>query len=38
MYHLPWLEDPALRVDQPNAVTLELEAAREIGGIEHTAP
>jgi hypothetical protein len=35
--HLPRLENPALWVDQRNAFTAELEAAREIGGIQHTA-
>jgi hypothetical protein len=35
--HLPGLEDAALRVNQRNAVAVELEPAREIGGIQHTA-
>jgi len=35
VFHLPWLEDPALRVDERNALTAKLEPAREIGGIEH---
>ena len=33
--HLPRLEDPALRVDQRNALAAELEPAREIAGIQH---
>jgi hypothetical protein len=33
---LPGLEDPALRVDQWNAVALELKPGREIAGIEHS--
>ena len=37
VFHLPRLENPALRVDQRNAFTAELEPAREIGGIEHAA-
>jgi hypothetical protein len=32
-----WLENPAPRVDQRNAVAAELEPAREIGGIENPA-
>ena len=35
--HLPRLENPALRVDQWNAFTAELKAAREIREIEHAA-
>jgi hypothetical protein len=37
VFHLPGLEDPALRVDQRNALALELEAEREIGGIQDAA-
>jgi len=33
--HLPRLEDPALRVDQRNALAAELEADRKIGGVQH---
>jgi hypothetical protein len=33
--HLPRLENPALRVDQRNAFTADLESAREIGGIQN---
>jgi len=36
VFHLPRLENPPLRVDQRNAVTAELEPAREIAGIEHS--
>jgi hypothetical protein len=35
--HLARLEDPALRVGQRNALAAELEAAREIAGIQHAA-
>jgi hypothetical protein len=35
--HLPRLENPALRVDQWNAFTAELEAAREISRTKNTA-
>jgi hypothetical protein len=38
VFHLARLEDPALRIDQRNAVTAELETTREISGIEHSAP
>jgi hypothetical protein len=34
VFHLPRLENPALRIDQRNALAAELEPAREIGGIE----
>jgi hypothetical protein len=37
VFHLPWFENPALRVDQWNALAPELKPAREIGGIEHAA-
>jgi hypothetical protein len=37
MCHLLRPENPAPRVDQRNAVAAELEAAQEIGGIEHAA-
>jgi hypothetical protein len=37
MFHLPRLEDPALRIDQRNALAAELEPAREIAGIQHAA-
>jgi hypothetical protein len=37
VFHLPWLENPALRVNQRNTFTTEFEAEREIGGIEHAA-
>ena len=35
--HLPRLEDPALRLDQRNALAAELEPAREMGGIENSS-
>jgi hypothetical protein len=35
--HLARLEDPALRVDQRDALTAELESAREICGVENSA-
>jgi hypothetical protein len=34
---LPGLEDPALRIDQRDALTAEIKPAREIGRIEHAA-
>jgi hypothetical protein len=37
VFHLTRLEDPALWVDQRNALAAELEPASEIGGIEHPA-
>jgi hypothetical protein len=37
VFHLPGLEDPALRVDQRNSVAAELKPACEIGGIENPA-
>ena len=37
VFHLPRLENPPLRVDQRKPVAAELEAGREIGGIEHSA-
>ena len=37
VFHLPWFENPALRVNQRDALTAEIEPAREIGGIEHAA-
>jgi hypothetical protein len=33
VFHLPGLENPALRVDQWNAFTAEIEPARKIGGV-----
>jgi hypothetical protein len=32
VFHLPRLENPALRVDQRNALAVELEPTREVGG------
>jgi hypothetical protein len=37
VFHLPRLENPALRVDQRDALAAELEPACEIGGIQHPA-
>jgi hypothetical protein len=37
VFHLPRLEDPTLRIDQRNALAVELEPAREISGIDHPA-
>ncbi len=38
VFHLPRLENPALRIHEGDALAAELEPAREIGGIEHPAP
>jgi hypothetical protein len=37
VFHLPWLENPALWVDQRNAFAPELETARKTGGIQNSA-
>jgi hypothetical protein len=37
VFHLPRFEDPALRIDQRNALAAELKPTREIGGIERSA-
>jgi len=37
VFHLPGLEDSALRVDQRKLVAAELEPSREISGIEDAA-
>jgi hypothetical protein len=38
VFLLPRLANPALRVDQRNAVAAKLEPGREIGGIERRRP
>jgi hypothetical protein len=37
VFHLPWFEDPALRVNQGDALTAEIEPDRQIGEIKHAA-
>jgi hypothetical protein len=37
VFHLPWLENPALRIDKRDALPVELEATCDIGGTEHAA-
>jgi hypothetical protein len=37
VFHLPWLKNPALWVDQRDALAAELEPAREVSGIQNAA-